>query len=152
MTITKPSRFSGDPKIYLDENGADLRFDGGQPVMDAGLENAVTISLFTRDGWWGNDLFAQESEQLGSDFEITAAQPITSTSFVDTESAAETAVQWMVDSGISLRNTATATNPSSRNTAVNLLIEPPANSSLELQVLKNGTNWINQKLDPASEK
>ena len=150
--ITKPSRYDGDPKIYIDENGADLRFEGGQPVMDAGLENAALLSLFTAPDWWGNDLFSEASEQLGSDFEDVAGQPITATSFADVESAGEIALQWLIDTGAARSATATASNPSGRSTAVDILIKPPADDALELQVLKNGTNWINQAIDPANRK
>ena len=150
--ITKPSRYDGDPKIYIDENGADLRFAGGQPIMDAGLENAATISLFTGPGWWANDLFAKASEKIGSDFESTAAQPITATAFADTERAADVALRWLLEEGVAAGVTVEASNPSARRVAVAVLIEPPTGEVIELQALKNGLNWINQTIDPANRK
>ena len=152
MTIQKPSPYQGDPKIYIDENGADLRFVGGQPVMDAGLENSATISLFTDLGWWGNDLVTADAEKIGSEFESIASQPITSTSFADTESAAADALAWYTSIGLAESVDVEASNPSARKVAVTVQIVPPAGDTLILQSIKNGINWINQKLDPASEK
>ena len=39
--------FSGDPKIILTPYGANLDYEGGQPVMDQGMENQALLSLFT---------------------------------------------------------------------------------------------------------
>jgi hypothetical protein len=45
-------RTQGDPKITMENDGADLVFRGGQPVMDSGLENAILISLFSGAEWF----------------------------------------------------------------------------------------------------
>jgi hypothetical protein len=37
--------FQGDPRLFLDKNGAYIAFSGGQPVMDRGFENVVLILL-----------------------------------------------------------------------------------------------------------
>ena len=42
--------FQGEPKIFVDKNGAFTKYKGGQPIMDAGLENTVLISLGTKPG------------------------------------------------------------------------------------------------------
>jgi phage gp46-like protein len=149
--ITKPDRFSGDPKIYIDENGADLDFRGGQPVMDSGLENAVNISLFTREGWWGNDIMPDDNK-IGSRLEVTSEQPITSSSLGDVEQSAENALAWMVNKQLAKEIAAIASNPNGRAIKLQTFIQPPFGTATELLTLKNGVNWINQKLDPASEK
>ena len=69
--------YQGDPRLFLDSDGSFLKFTGGQPVMDRGLENIVLISLFTRPGWPGNVLFQDENQKIGSDFLDIANQSIT---------------------------------------------------------------------------
>ena len=64
--------YQGDPKIILTENGATLKFVGGQPVMDRGLENFALISLLTKTGWAGNFFIRAEADKIGSDFEEAA--------------------------------------------------------------------------------
>ena len=46
--------WDGEPKLCMTANGADWEIRGGQPVMDAGLENWALYSMFTKPGWWGN--------------------------------------------------------------------------------------------------
>ena len=94
-------RFTGDPALFIDENKTYLIVRGGQPLMDAGIYNAVIISLFTRfeaDGkpWPGNLLFDTEAQQVGSDFELACQQPLTIAAFNDIRDAAEKALAWML--------------------------------------------------------
>jgi phage gp46-like protein len=153
MTITKPDRFTGDPKIYIGPDGADWKYpgDGGQPVMDAGLENAAFISKYTRPGWWGNDIFPPEN-QIGSLFEQAAEAPITATSLGNVEQESENALAWMVSTGLAKEIASVATNPRGRATQVVDYIRTPFDTVTELLGIRNGQNWINQKIDPASEK
>ncbi len=143
------SRFEGDPKIILDENGADLVFKGGQPVMDAGLENAVVISLFTAKDWAGNTFFKDPNQQLGSDFEEKANQSITVSSLNDTRNAAEKALQWMVDSGIASRISVIVKNPRSNWLDIGIVVEPPGKDKFILIISRKSLNWVYQKIDPA---
>ena len=83
--------FSGDPKIYITADGADLRYSGGQPVMESGLENHALISLFTREGWAGN-IFLAANRKVGSDFEKTAIGTISLSKLADVENSAERAL------------------------------------------------------------
>ena len=71
------NNYQGDPRLFLDENGSYLKFKGGQPVMDKGLENMVYIKLFTSKGWAGNTLFSNPANHIGSDFELSLEAPIT---------------------------------------------------------------------------
>lgn len=84
--------YGGDPRLTLSPEGADLTYVDGQPVMDAGLENYVLISLFTRPGWCGN-LLLSPAQRIGSDFEEACAKPITLTGLADIANAAERALK-----------------------------------------------------------
>jgi len=99
-------RFSGDPRLTLTPAGADLDFRGGQPIMDAGLENQILISLFTGEGWCGNVFLPPES-RIGSDFEATARGTLTLAALADIANAAERALasDYFPDLKVEVRNT-----------------------------------------------
>ena len=59
--------YDGDVKLYPSADGGDIAFEAGQPYMDAGLETAAYISLFTAV-YWGNAI-AAESEKTSSQIE-----------------------------------------------------------------------------------
>jgi len=145
-------RFQGDPKLILDENGADLVFKGGQPVMDQGLENAALISLHTREGWCGNALARAPEQKIGSGYEVALEQPITITALASVRKAAVEALQWMIDAKAAATVDAAANNPNGSMIKTTVLITPPSQDPLILIQTKNGVNWISQKLDPAHER
>ena len=138
-------RFSGDPKLILTEDGADLVFRGGQPIMDQGLENLAMISLFTQRGWVGNFLIDQIDEKVGADFEVTAKKPITLSTINDMRQSAEDALKNPALGKVE----AVVTNPNSNFLDVEILIHPPGEDSGKLVLTRNGSNWISQKLNPA---
>ncbi len=137
--------FQGDPRLFLDENGSELIFIGGQPISDQGLENKVLISLFTRPGWSGNILFDDIAQKIGSNFEQTALQPITLQSLNDVRDAAEKA---LIDP-IFGKVTVIVTNPVSQKLIVEITIEPPGQDIKKLMLSKNGYNWVFQATYPA---
>lgn len=140
--------FQGDLKVFLTEQGADMKFVGGQPTMDRGWENAVIFSLFTRS-WVGNDLFDDPNQKLESDFEETASRPITLSNISDVEKSAESALAWMLDTGVADEIIVEATNPSGNIRQIKIIIRPPGSDARELLITKNGENWILQASDPA---
>lgn len=146
------NRFQGDPRLILTKNGATIKFTGGQPVMDGGLENYVIIALFTRPGWCGNVLFDKPSRKIGSDFEETAEQAITVDSLSDLEESAKRALADMVSDGLAEKVEVTATNTSARNLNVRILITPPGKDAEELFLTRHGQNWLNQANDPAHKR
>lgn len=143
-------RYQGDPKLILDENGADLVFKGGQPEMDRGLENAALISLHTREGWAGNIFFRKPEEQIGSNYEDTLDDPITLSAFNNVRNASIAALQWMIDSNVASAIESKVSNPTGKRIDTVILIKPPSQDPLILLETKNGINWISQKLDPAN--
>lgn len=144
--------YQGDPRLSIEENGATLTFKGGQPVMDQGLENVPLIDLFTKKGWWGNELFENPDERIGSDFEEVAREPATLTAILDTETTAKAALQHMIDTGLAKSVLVRARNPEGGRVEVAILIEPPGKDLLALLATKHGVNWIAQKEYPASER
>jgi phage gp46-like protein len=144
-------RYEGDPKLVLDENGADLVYRGGQPVMDRGLENAALISLHTRE-WCGNVLMREPAQRLGSSYEQENEQPLTVSALARIGAAARQAVQWMLDRGVAKDIQAVSSNPTGRRTQTAVKILPPSNDPVVLLTGKYGANWIAQAYDPASER
>lgn len=146
------NRLQGDPRLILTENGATLKFIGGQPVMDGGLENHVLIALYTRPGWCGNVLFDKPSRKIGSDFEETAEQAITVDSLSDLEESGKRALADMVSDGLAEKVEVEATNPSAKNKNVRILITPPGKDAIEFLFTQHGQNWLNQANDPAHKR
>jgi phage gp46-like protein len=145
------NRFQGDPALQITLNGADMRFIGGQPVMDQGVNNAALISLFTKRGWWGNVLFTDVNQKIGADFEeirtIVDVQTLN-----DYNDAARGALKWMTDSGLASRVDVDVTNPVTNQIRTTVAIYPPGQDLEELKFLKNGINWISQAANPAHER
>jgi phage gp46-like protein len=146
------TRYNGDPKITLDENGANLHFHGGQPEMDSGLENAPLISLHTEKGYWGNTLFAKSEQKLGSQYLEEVQKPISLDQINRIRNAAEFDLAWMVETNVANSVTANTTNPVSKNIQTTIFIEPPSRDPTILVLTKAGLNWISQKLDPAYKR
>lgn len=138
------NRYQGDSKLFLDENGAYLKYKGGQPVMDAGFENQVNMQLLIKSGWCGN-VFLPPDRQIGSNFLDTAQGSITIDKLNDTRQAAENALKNQAFGNI----TVTVTNPESSFINVEIIIEPPGKDIQKLILQKNWGNWIAQAIDPA---
>jgi phage gp46-like protein len=95
-------RYDGDVALIFSNDGAQIEYDSGQPLMDSGgLENAVLISLFTDKNWHGNALDENApNKQIGSSFEETIkSKPITSQSLQDIEREGKAALKWFIDIG-----------------------------------------------------
>ena len=132
-------RFGGDPKLFFTDDGFDLRYIAGQPVMEKGLENQAYISLFTREGWAGN-VFLPPENRVGSDYEDTCAGSITLSKLADIENSA---VRAMTSKAFQ-RVSAEAKNPRSDI----LLVEIKAGSGGPLTFSREGGLWRNQREKP----
>ena len=142
------SRFDGDPKITITPDGADMHFTGGQPIMDQGIENQATLSLFTKEGWCGNVLFDNPDEKIGSDFQDTAQDTITLTSLDRIRLSAQKALESPIFGDVNVA----VSNPHGSRVDMLATIEPRGRDQETLLFEKNGINWINQKIDPAYRK
>lgn len=85
--------YDGDVRLQQTEDGGDISIVAGQPVMDAGLETAAYISLFTSTGWWGDT-------QIGSSLESILAGTLTTDTLNKAADEARRALAWLVDDGI----------------------------------------------------
>jgi phage gp46-like protein len=141
-------RTQGDPRIVIDGEGADLDFRAGQPVMDSGLENAVIISLFTRQNWFGN-AFLKPNQKIGSRFLELAKAPITVTKLVQLQAAAKADLTWMLATGVASAIEVTVTNPQGNRIEATVTVTPPGKTATELTLTKHGPNWTAQANNPA---
>jgi hypothetical protein len=142
------SYFEGDPRLFLSKDGSFIQFEGGQPVMDQGLENQAMISLFTRRGWCGNVLLREASQQIGSDFEAAHDQPITMNTLNQIRDAAEKALKYNAFGNIEIN----VTNPQSNIIRTEILIQPPGMDIKKLILERHGMGWVAQLSDPASTR
>lgn len=147
------NRYAGDIAVKITESGAKMKFINGQPVMDQGLENSVIISLFTKEGYWGNILESEQSKKIGSKVEKQALEPIVNLQSVnDMTDAIDKALSWMTESKLAQSYDIEVLNPSSNNIKAAIKIYPPGRDSQTLLFLKNGLNWIGQAVNPANER
>lgn len=138
------SIYHGEPRLILTDDGVTMKWVGGQPIMDAGLENMALISLFT-ESWAGNDLFDNQDQKIGSDFVPQTRKPITLQSLNDIRDSAEKALKNPVFGKITI----IVENPKSYRLKVTITLEPPGQDIKILVLSKNGLNWISQAFDPA---
>lgn len=138
------NRFEGDPKLIVNNEGWDLQYTGGQPLMDQGLENVVTIQILTKEDWIGN-IFLTEKQKVGSDVRELSSGAITISKLNDIRQALEKALD--IDAFGDVE--ALVTNPVSSYVKLNILIKPPGRDINQIIIEKNGQNWINQALNPA---
>lgn len=138
----------GDPRLFLDADGSRLIFKNGQPIMDAGLENLALISLFTKQGWAGNDLMDSSDEILGSDFEEAFNQPITLKALTNIENETKKALASPTFGNITVE----VTNPENNRIDISIIIAPPGKDIQKLLLTKNGINWLFQSIAPAHRR
>lgn len=107
----------GDPRLVLDENGADLVIVNGQPVMDQGLENAAFISLWTSE-FWGDSVMPDASQRVASTFEEISRQAITVSALQRIQAAGKRALKWLLDDEIAGDVEVKVSNPESSQLSV----------------------------------
>lgn len=144
--------FQGDIALFLDENGSYMKYRGGQPAMDGGWENAILISLFTRQNWPGNIFFDENDQKVGSDFEDICNCAITIANLNKIKNAAYRALKWMLDKKIASAIEINVRNPSGNRIEILILIKPPSEEIALVSLTRIGSNWLVQKTDPAHER
>ncbi len=70
--------FDGDPLIIQTSDGAEMVFNGGQPVMDTGVENQANFSMLTKAGHWSEDLEPDVNRRYTGLLLESLKKPITS--------------------------------------------------------------------------
>lgn len=94
--------FSGDPKLFDSNDGGDLLIQGGQPVMDQGLQNSAYLSHFLESDWWGwsSDPANPEIVDCGNLLRLMKRAVLTPALLNDIEAAAKKDLAWMKDNGV----------------------------------------------------
>jgi phage gp46-like protein len=90
----------GDVQLTHTADGAEIAVVDGLVAMDSGLYNAVYLSLFGGDDWWGNDgepPAQQYQAETGALLDELTAIPF---HLRRIEQAAERDLAWMVDEGV----------------------------------------------------
>lgn len=140
----------GDPKLVMTQDGVDIVVRNGQPAMDRGFENAVMISLFTDENYWGNILARSDSEIIGSPHFKDATGPITLSKLAQIEQSINESLKWIQENNIGTVESI-VTNPISDMIVEIIKIKQPDSESV-FTASNIGGSWINQANDPAYKR
>ena len=133
--------YEGDVKLIQTDDGGDIEFIAGQPVMDQGLETAVYISLFSSD-WWGNAI-SEQNEKLESKLEDIYNRNLSNKTRLDAEEYVRKALEWMIRLGIAKRIDVSASLPTPGWLGLEITIIEPNGSE---QNLRYSINWAKQRV------
>lgn len=120
--------YGGDPLIIDIGEGGTLSWDGGQPRMSSGLENAAYLSLFVEPDWWGNDIDAANPGAIGSTnfLPLITRATLTPGLLVDMKKAAEADLAWMTEQGVAESVDVVVTMPAVGMAALEVTITEPS--------------------------
>lgn len=136
---------TGDPKMFIDPDGLDLKFIDGLPVMENGLDNLIAISLGTEVGYAGNSAARNSAEFVGANFLVESQKSITLNQIKVVEEAAEQSLSWMIDNGLASAITASMNYVRSTGYYITIIVSPPVGEDRELIFSQNGENWVIQQ-------
>lgn len=122
--LIKKNRTQGDVKIYPQPLGYSIIYSGGQPIMDQGLENAVTMLLYTAPDWPVNHILPTQY-QIGSDLSPLLSGPITVGTLRGIEVAAEAALAPLISTGAAASVEASAVNRLGHQIVLTVTVYPP---------------------------
>lgn len=127
----------------------DLAVADGDLAVDAGLETAVTISLFTdrraepddilpdggsdRRGWWGDAWPAVEGDRIGSRLWLLSREKQAPDVLRRAREYAAEALQWLVADGIASDVQVEAGNPRPGLLALDIRITRPDRSEVDIR-------------------
>jgi len=149
MTIPSGYSFDGEPRLCMVDGGTTIEVRGGQPVMDAGEENGVLISLFTLPEWWGNYVLDKKYRIEDSKFDEYTSKPVTRSNLIDAEKEAVRALKWRVDQGVASKITADVGVDLAGMLEITIQTHGPKSTIETLLLQKHGLNWVKQATDPA---
>ncbi len=122
--------YEGDPKLILGQNGSRFAYSGGQPLMDRGVENSISIDLGTKsrgenshqNGWIGNHLMRDPAQRIGTDYQETVENiPITLAGLATAEQATKKALSGKLYGTVE----SYVTNPSTDKRLNEITVNPP---------------------------
>lgn len=141
--------FDGEPRLCLVEGGTTWDVRGGQPVMDAGHENGVLISLLTKANWWGNYVLENKYRLPDSNFDNLMEGPIIRSTLIDSEKEVVRVLQYLVEQKVVSKITASIYLDSTGAPVANIEIHGIEGTIETFYLRKHGLNWIRQVTDPA---
>lgn len=141
-------RTQGDVKIYLLPSGVEIKYCGGQPIMDSGLENTVLILLFTERGWPMNKL-REQSKQIGSDYLAECRKPINIEQIKVIRMAVIAALKPMEDSGLAKITDVEVKMKTGYQIYTTFNIVQPGTSAKQIAISGYGDNWTMQAEEAA---
>lgn len=115
--------FDGDVLLQQENDGGEIEFISGQPVMTGGFETATYLSLFggnedddgSKDNpltYWGNLTEDDPSKRYISETQyLLRGLPATSANLIKIEEAAKRDLQWFLDTKIANKIVVVATIP-----------------------------------------
>lgn len=139
------SIYEGDPKLYLQLNGAFLNVNGGQPEMDKTLWNAALISLNTREGWAGNAFLSKKAQKIGSRYEVVSEQNLSQQMINRLKNEADLALKWILSEKLVDNIEVVVRNPKNHNLETIIIMKKDNVIVLQFVLLKNETNWYAQE-------
>lgn len=96
--MTTPIKYQGDPKIFVDEDGATISIKNGHTKMERGLANCVLIPLLTEEEPKHiNALFDNDYEKIKPHYQRFIGNPITVTNLQDRARAAKADLKFLKD-------------------------------------------------------
>lgn len=135
------NKFEGDPKIFIDEDGARFEWINGQPVMDQWLENSFLLSAFVPE-WYGNYFFDTEEEKFKSTLLSILAQALTLDTINNAKDAIEKATKHMIDLGLVNAIDVNIYNPTGYRVTIDMTITA-INGNIKLLTIANvGSQWV----------
>lgn len=160
-TFVDGKRLRGDVKLFFDQTKTehatiDIDPDTFDLYSDAGLENAVLISLFTdkraddddelpdvgnddRRGWWGDAL---RGWKIGSKLWLLAREKCLDTLGTLLEQYSSEALQWLVSDGVAESVSAEASRTSKTEWSVQIKITRPQSKPMEFIYFYNWQGQI----------
>lgn len=148
--------YEGDPKLVLGPDGSKFVYRDGQPVMDQGIENSVSIDLGTKNsgehshqnGWVGNFLFRDPHQRIGTDYQaFFENMPITLANLALGEQEAKRALSGRVYGEIQ----STVSNPETSKVINEIIISAPSGTFIFFTDTISQL-WTFQAIYPANER
>lgn len=146
----------GDIGLFIIDDVFDLKLGDGDLEGDAGLETAVTISLFSdrrvkdeelpapqtdKKGWWGDMFPVVEQDKIGSRLWLLNREKRLPETLRKAEDYSKEALNWLIEDGVASSINVTATYDDLKRLQLAILISKPSGRESRFQVL-----WDQQKI------
>lgn len=139
----------GDIYLYETEDGGEISIVNGEPVMDAGLESAVYISIFGHESvtWWGNEYLKKAERMECRFYPYIKSTGKTISTLNKAKELLKQDLTWLIDEKIADRIVIDIYSISITHISVDINILKDERS---ISKTKYGVNWLYQQTAPAS--